>query len=387
MAPEKKVEHVDNIFYEGFVSTYIFYLAHHQHAQTRINNAQTSIGNLGRIFDEFTTACQSQDQIEAAIKEAGGIAAFTHAMMQEFAAELLNEDKNALSLKVIKKGIGINRYMQTVGTDLCQIQNDIVIATPGKEEKFAQRQEEIARQFMGAVVMSYTATVREKNILPNLEQSPGLEQKYNINVMGPMGTIIQRFHLSQLGGELPRYDVNEIESKVNVLVSLLINIESPNHEMKPILQKFSDDLARIPDFKTINTELITMNNPDAKLDPEATAIKMDDAYKIACANFVTSIVDKNIALNDIIPEPQKPGWIKLLILVFTSGFQGVKQEYTAYAVAKDLDGMVKAVSPTSESGASTSIDHKATLQQMKREGNDNPLDNNAAPDDIQPGGP
>ncbi|CZI82864.1 TPA: hypothetical protein JBA76_15925, partial [Legionella pneumophila subsp. pneumophila] len=251
-----------------------------------IKDAQSSIGALSRIFDEYDCPTPNYEEINTIYQKPNGLREHIQENLKGIIPVLLNEDRTALHPDVIE-AIGPENYKAIL--------------------KNAQGDERaIAQQFVQAVILGYGQRIYQNTDDQNLK-----DNLYN-TVLPALGKLAEKVTLQGLpeqSRELVPADILDTLIMSRGLLKLLNEANTAGVEI-PNCRSMKDKLGTVFD-------VMDPKNEDYNMLPEATKIcKARENYDEAINSFITGVRD--ILKKDEIPKPKEVSWFKKFLRFITS---------------------------------------------------------------------
>ncbi|ABQ55501.1 TPA: hypothetical protein ACJ6J3_05520 [Legionella pneumophila] len=285
-----------------------------------IKDAQSSIGALSRIFDEYDCPTPNYEEINAIYQKPNGLREHIQENLKGIIPVLLNEDRTALHPDVIE-AIGQENY------------NAILNNAQGDERA-------IAEQFVQAVISGYG-----QRIYQNTDDND-LKWKLYTSVLPALEMLNKEVTLQGLpeqSRELVPADILDTLIMSRGLLKLLNEANTAGVEI-PNCGSMKDKLETVFD-------VMDPKNEDYNTLPEATKIcKARENYDKAINFFITGVSD--ILKKDEIPKPKEVSWFKKFLRFITSNEKLLQnadekrydQQFKVLSKIKDLNKKLNSLS-------------------------------------------
>ena len=176
-----------------------------------IQDAKGAIGALSRIFDAFDFPVPTYQEIQAISQKPNGLRKHMQENLNELLPFLLNKDRTALSQEV-RDAIGEKNYNEMRNTE-----------------------QEIAMQFVKAIVTSYGQRMLDKFTKSELhktedpeqiEQNEKLATNFFAEIMTPMGDLANKVTLMGLPEKTKQMNSSELQEIINTFKGLLLEAKT-----------------------------------------------------------------------------------------------------------------------------------------------------------------
>ncbi|HAT9730914.1 TPA: hypothetical protein JBD73_11490 [Legionella pneumophila subsp. pneumophila] len=281
-----------------------------------IKDAQSSIGALSRIFDEYDCPTPNYEEINTIYQKPNGLREHIQENLKGILPVLLNEDRTALRPDVIE-AIGQDNYVEIL--------------------KNAQGDErEIAKQFVQAVILGYGQRIYENTDDENLK-----DNLFN-TVMPALGELANEVTLKGLPEQSKETNLADIQKMSEDLLKLLDEANTAGIEIP------NEDKMR----NNLDCALVAIN-----IQSKPKAIK---DYDQAINYFITG-VKETLATEP--PKPEEVHWFKKFLRFITGNEKLLQnadekrydQQFNVLSKIKDLENKLNSL--TQEKNTSTEPAH------------------------------